>query len=80
MNKPPTTTTPTAYAEACAAYTAATKIYTAFQVAYRCRKIGDSEFVAARKTYDAATEVFDAAFITARDSFSATPPTTTHEN
>lgn len=32
------------------------------QLAYRARSIGDAEFIAGRKIYDAATTEFDAAF------------------
>ena len=50
------------YAIALAAHNAASKIFTAVTLAYRARTIGDVEFIAARKAFDAATEIFDAAF------------------
>jgi len=41
-----------------AAYDAFTKFSTA-QVAYRSRQIGDTEFLAAKAAYDAASKAFD---------------------
>lgn len=50
------------YAIALESHNAASKIFTAAQAAYRARTIGDAEFITARKAFDAATEIYDAAF------------------
>ena len=50
------------YAIAYIAHIAATKTFTSVTLAYRARTIGDVEFIAARKAFNAATEIFDAAF------------------
>jgi len=50
------------YAIALADHNAASKVFTVAQNAYRARTIGDAEFVAARKAFDAATEIYDVAF------------------
>lgn len=52
----------TEYAMAVAAHDDACKTYRKVQEAYHSMQIGDAEFLAARKVYDAATMVFDAAF------------------
>lgn len=40
----------------------ASQAYVKAQLAYRARKIGDVEFLAARKAHDVARDAFDAAF------------------
>jgi hypothetical protein len=50
------------YAIAINAHNTASKIFVCAQNAYRARTIGDAEFIAARKAFAAATEIFDAAF------------------
>ena len=50
------------YAIAYANHNAATKAFTSVTLAYRARTIGDFEFIAARKAFDAASKIFDAAF------------------
>ena len=50
------------YASAYAAHIAATKTLTSVTLAYRARTIGDVEFIAACRAFDAATEIFDVAF------------------
>lgn len=49
------------YAAAHAAVTAATRAFRDAEAAYRSRKIGDAEYLAARKKYEAAQITFDAA-------------------
>lgn len=49
----------TAYETAHNAYRAAFAKFDAIRNAYRAMKIGDSEFIAARKEFDAAQKAFD---------------------
>jgi hypothetical protein len=51
-----------AYEAACAAHTEAFHVYDQAVSDYRSMKIGDTEYLAARAAYAAATAVFDAAF------------------
>jgi hypothetical protein len=50
------------YQVALAAHDEACKLITEARRAYRALEIGDSEFIAARKAFDAATALFDAAW------------------
>lgn len=50
------------YAKALEESRAASAIFREAQLAYRSRKIGDAEFLAARKIYDASEAAFDAAY------------------
>jgi hypothetical protein len=50
------------YAEAIAAHNAAFAKFDAVRSDYRAMKVGDAEFLAAKKEYDAATAVYDEAF------------------
>lgn len=43
-------------------HNAACRVFTAAQNDYRSGKIGDSEYLAARKAFDAATMLFDVAY------------------
>ena len=52
----------TKYEAAIIKHNAAMKIYHKVLDEYRARKIGDAEFLASRKIYDAATAEFDAAY------------------
>lgn len=50
------------YAAALEAHNLAQRKFNAVRDLYRAFKVGDAEFLAARKEYDAATELFDEAF------------------
>jgi len=50
------------YAAAIEAHNAAFAKFAAVRTAYRALKVGDAEFLAAKKEYDAATKAYDAAF------------------
>lgn len=50
------------YAEALNAHNAAFSKFAAVRADYRASKVGDAEFLAAKKEFDAATTVYDAAF------------------
>jgi hypothetical protein len=50
------------YAAALAAHNAAFAKFNAVRNAYRALKVGDAEFLAAKKEYDEVTKVYDAAF------------------
>ena len=50
------------YAKAMEVSNKAIKAFSAAQIAYRGRTIGDSEFLAARAVYDKAMAAFDEAF------------------
>ena len=50
------------YQVALAAHDEACKLITDARRAYRALEIGDSEFIAARKAFDAATALFEAAW------------------
>jgi hypothetical protein len=50
------------YAAALEAHNVAFRKFDAVRTAYRACKVGDAEFLAAKKEYDAATEAFDAAY------------------
>lgn len=50
------------YAAALAAHNVAIAKFHAVRDAYRARTVGDAEFLAAKKEYEAATKVYDAAF------------------
>ena len=52
----------TEYAAAIAAHNAAFAKFDAVRTAYRARKVGDAEFLAAKKAYEVATKAYDAAF------------------
>lgn len=52
----------TEYEAAIAKHNEAIRAFRAIQEAYRSRTIGDAEFLAGRKAYNAATEEFDAAY------------------
>lgn len=52
----------TEYETAYTKHNEAIRVYEVVRNAYRARKIGDAEFIAARKVYDAATAEFDAAY------------------
>jgi hypothetical protein len=56
-----------AYAEADAAFTAYFPIYQAATDAYRAMKIGDAEYLAARKIRDELMAAFDVAFAAVQD-------------
>ena len=51
-----------AYEEALNAHSSAFHAFDAIRNEYRAGKISDAEFLAARKVYDEATKVYDAAF------------------
>jgi hypothetical protein len=50
------------YLAALEAHNVACRSFSKIQKAYRAREIGDQEFIAGRKAYDAATAIYDAAF------------------
>ena len=50
------------YAAALAAHNAAFAKFDAVRTAYRAQKVGDAEFLTAKKEYDAATNAYDAAY------------------
>ena len=50
------------YQIALAAHNEACKLISEARRAYRALEIGDSEFIAARKAFDAATVIYDAAW------------------
>jgi hypothetical protein len=50
------------YAEALTAHNAAFAKFDAVRTAYRALNVGDADFLAAKKEYDAATKVYDEAF------------------
>jgi hypothetical protein len=50
------------YAVARDAHTVAMRKFHKIRDAYRARAVGDSEFLAARSEYEAATKIFDEAF------------------
>jgi len=52
----------TEYAAALEASGEAVRAYRAASEAYRAKRIGDDEFIAARRIYNASSAAFDAAF------------------
>jgi hypothetical protein len=50
------------YAKALEDHSAAFRKFDAVRADYRARKVGDDEFLAAKKEYDAATAAYDAAY------------------
>jgi len=50
------------YKAAYEAHNVASQAYTKVAEAYRAQEIGDAEFLAARKVYDEATAIYDAAY------------------
>lgn len=53
------------YQAACDVHKTAAAKFDIARTAYRALKIGDAEFLAAKKEYDAATKAYDVAFETA---------------
>lgn len=53
----------TAYEDALQKANEATKVFRGVQKAYRARKIGDEEYLAARKIYEAAEKEFERSYL-----------------
>lgn len=55
------------YRAAYEAHNTARQAFSVAQASYRAMKIGDAEYLSARKVFDDATKIFDAAFASEAD-------------